>query len=67
MWSDDSKALGIASEQEVDKQNNVLERLHGKTDNVDREVRSATDRVSGPHDNWSYIDIIYLQLDRVSL
>lgn len=42
------KALAIASGQEVDRQNNVLEKLHGKTDNVDRKVRSATDRVSGP-------------------
>lgn len=42
------KALAIASGQEVDRQNNVLEKLHGKTDGVDRKVRSATDRVSGP-------------------
>ena len=41
------KALAIASGQEVDRQNGVLEKLHGKTDNVDRKVRSATDRVSG--------------------
>jgi archaellum component FlaC len=42
------KALALASGQEVDRQNKVLEKLHGKTDNVDRKVRSATDRVSGP-------------------
>lgn len=42
------KALAVASGQEVDRQNGVLDRLNGKTDNVDRKVRSATDRVSGP-------------------
>jgi hypothetical protein len=42
------KGLAIASGQEVDRQNKVLERIHGKADNVDRKVRSATDRVSGP-------------------
>lgn len=42
------KALALASGQEVDRQNGVLERLHGKTDNVERKVRSTTDRVSGP-------------------
>lgn len=45
------KALALASGQEVERQNNTLERLHGKTDNVDRKVRSATDRVSGPSDH----------------
>ena len=45
------KALAIASGQEVERQNKVLERIDGKVDNVDRKVRSATDRVSGPYDN----------------
>lgn len=45
------KLLAAASGQEVDRQNKVLERLHNKTDNVDRKVRSATDRVSCPSDH----------------
>jgi hypothetical protein len=45
------KALALASGQEVDRQNKVLEKLHDKTDNVDRKVRSTTDRVSGPSNN----------------
>ena len=44
------KTLALASGQEVDRQNKVLERLHSKTDHVDRKVRSTTDRVSGPSD-----------------
>lgn len=44
------KSLALASGQEVDRQNKVLDRLHGKVDNVDRKVRSTTDRVSGLSD-----------------
>jgi hypothetical protein len=45
------KALAIASGQEVDRQNDVIVKLHGKTDGVDRKVRGATDRVSGLYEN----------------
>ena len=44
------KALAIASGQEVERQNKVLERLDSKTDNVQRKLHSTTDRVSDPSD-----------------
>jgi len=45
------KALAIATGKEVERQDGVIGRVHDKTDNTDRKIRSATDRVSHPSNN----------------